>query len=118
MAAASIDLIISKGATFRKRFTYQDNTRTPIPLTDFTARMQIRESHSDADFIAELTTGNGGIVITPAAGQLDLFLSDTVTSAITEMGGVYDLELIDSGDTDDVTKLVRGTVTFISEVTK
>lgn len=116
MAAGKLDLVIEKGATFRKTLFYKDSNKDAIDLTGYTARMQIRDTAASTAFLAELTTENGGITITPLLGQLDLFISDTDTSALASDSGVYDCELIDAGG--EVIKLVRGTVSIIEEVTR
>lgn len=117
MAAGKLDLMIEKGATFNKHLEYKDNTKTPIDLTGYTARMQVRKSAQSSTIIVELTTENSRITITPLTGEIDLFISGADTTAITERGNaVYDLELVEAGG--EPLKLVRGTVSFIEEVTK
>lgn len=116
MPAAKIDLTIEQGATFRKTFRWRDSTNTPIDLTGYTARMQIREEYDSSNYIIELTTANGGIAITEAEGVVDLFISDSNTAAITNKRGVYDLELITPSA--EVIKFIKGAVIIIEEVTK
>lgn len=114
--AGKIDLTIDKGATYRKTFFWKDSAGVPIDLTGYTARMQIRENYSSNTLIAELTTENGGITITPLEGKIELFLSDTDTTALTQSKGVYDIELLAPGG--DVIKFLRGYVSILQEVTK
>lgn len=116
MAAGKLDLIIEKGATFRKTLYYKDKTKVAIDLTGYTARMQIRETPQASTFIAELTTENGGITLTANEGKIELYISDTATAAISVSSGNYDLELITAGA--DVIKLVRGHVSIIEEITR
>lgn len=117
MAAGKVDLVIEKGATYKKTFYYKDKNKVPIDLTGYTARTQIRSSSVSATVIIELTTENNGIIITPLEGKIELFINDTSTTAVTHKGNaVYDLELITS--IGEVIKLLRGTVSFIEEVTK
>lgn len=117
MAAGKLDLVIEKGAKFEKHLTYLDKTKAPIPMAGFTARMQVRKNAQAASFIIELTTENGGITLNDTTGEIDLYVSGTDTAAITERGNaVYDLELVDAGS--EPIKLVRGTVSFIEEITK
>lgn len=115
MSAGKIDLIIEKGATYRKTFIWKQTNETPINLTGYTARAQIRENEYAASFDLELTTENGGIVITPLDGKIELYISDTDTSAVSLNHGVYDLELLVGSD---VIKFLRGSVTLIEEITK
>ena len=116
MPAAQIDLSIEKGETYRKTFYWKNQNKSAKDLTGYTARMQIRKSNQSASFLQELTTGNGGITITPAEGKIELLISDTDTSALEGTYAVYDLELIDGGG--EVKKFARGSVAMTDEVTK
>lgn len=116
MAAVKVDLVIEKGATYKKDFIWKDKTMTPINITGYTARMQIRKSYHSDSFEIELTTENSGIVIDGPTGKVSLYISNTGTSALSFSDGVYDLELIDVSA--DVIKFLRGSVSVIEEVTK
>jgi hypothetical protein len=117
MAAGKVDIIIEKGATFRKTFKWLNSTKQPIDISSWSGRMQIRSS-TYGSIIASLTTENDGIIL-GADGTVKLYISDTATSAITYQGNaVYDLELIDSVLPNDVIKFLRGSVSFVEEVTK
>lgn len=123
MAAGKVDLIIEKGATYRKTFKWLNSLKQAIDISSWTGRMQVRSS-TYGSIITSLTTENGGITL-GSDGTIKLYISDTATSAITYQGNaVYDLELIGptSPDPDDpppdVTKFLRGSVSFVEEVTK
>lgn len=117
--AAKLDLRIDKGSTFRHTLTW--NTRsagviTPVDLTGFTARMQIRNKR-DGTLLHTLLSSGVGITLGGVLGTIVLFISDTDTAAFTWSTGVYDLELIDTGGTGDVTRLVQGRIAADEEVT-
>lgn len=117
MAAGKLDLIIEKGGKFTKHLEYKDKNKAAIDLTGYTARMQIRKNAQAASFILELTTENGRISITPLTGEIDLLITGADTAGITERGNaIYDLELVDAGS--EPLKFLRGTVSFIEEVTR
>lgn len=120
MAAAKVNLTIEKGAKYTKTFIWKDSTKTAISLTGLDARMQIREALDDVTFEIELTTGNGRIQLEPGAetGRIDLILGATLTDALTISSGVYDLELYNSTDPDDVNRLMEGVVSIIDGVTR
>ena len=117
MAAGKLNLTIEQGATFRKVLTWTDNLGNPIDITGFTARMQIRQALKDPTPIISLTTENGGIVLGGVTGEIELYISDGDTEAMTIQKGVYDLEL-EAGGGGDVTRLVEGKVTMSLEVTR
>ena len=120
MAAAKINLTIEKGARYFKTFVWKDKTKTPISLAGLSARMHIRASLAAVDFEIELTTTNGRIQLEPDAetGRIDLILGATLTDDLTIDTGVFDLELYNQSDVDDVNRLMEGVVSIIGGVTR
>lgn len=116
MAAAAYDFVIEQGATLDKTFVWKDSTGTVIPLPDYTARMQIRQTAKSSDVLLELSTLNGRIIITALSGSIRLLVPASITSAITWQRGKYDLELVSS--TGVVTRLLYGDVEVSTEVTR
>jgi hypothetical protein len=116
MAAASYDFEIEQGATLVKSFVWKTSDDVVIPLTSYTARMQIRASVSSPDILLELSTANGLISISPSEGKVTLTAGPTVTSVITWRRGKYDLEL--TSPTGVVTRLLYGDITVSQEVTR
>lgn len=90
--AATINMTIYQGATFRQGFTYKNRLKKPYDLTGYHAHMQIR--NSAGDLIANLSTEDGGIVLGGSAGTIDLFIADTITAAMTFTAANYDLFLL------------------------
>lgn len=113
-----VALEVYKGATFRRNFTWTADPEgaNPIDITGATARMQFRENVASSDIVAELTTENGGITLGGATGEIELYLSNTDTTAITPQNGVYDLEIVMPDG--DVNRLMEGTAVFVDEVTR
>jgi len=114
--AGKLNLVIEQGARFDPVLTWKDENGVVINLTGWTARMQIRASKSEAAFLIELTTENGGITLGGAAGTISLVITGTATAAITWTKGVYDLEMVSPSGYP--TRLVEGTVKVKTEVTK
>jgi hypothetical protein len=110
------NLTIYQGATFRQSIIWRNADSTPIDLTGYTARMQIRKSVRATTTEADMTTENSGIVISALTGEIELNLTAVQTAAIDIQDGVYDLELIDADGT--VTRLMEGSVTVSPEVTR
>jgi hypothetical protein len=88
---------------------------TPVDLTAFTARMQIRQSETSSTILLDLNTTNGRIVIDNVAKTITLTVTAVDTALITWKTGVYDLELVSPAGV--VTQLLKGTVTVEGEVT-
>ncbi|WP_049044405.1 hypothetical protein [Acinetobacter bereziniae] len=116
MAAAKQNLRIEQGATFRLSLQWIANT-TPVNLTGYKARMQIRNKVSSPEFIYEMTTENGGITFKDVeGGHIQLFISNVDTSSFAFDSAVYDLEFV--APNGDVTRLIEGKVTLSLEVTR
>ena len=89
---------------------------TPVVLTDFTARMSIKDKVGGTVLLS-LTTENGGIVIDVTRHVITLNISATASAALTWSKGVYDLELVSADTIPVVTALLTGKVTVSKEVT-
>lgn len=107
-----------QGATFAKIVTWQESDGTPIPLTQYKARMQVR-TKPRGRIMLNLTTENGGITLEPggATGEIHLFASAAQT-ALMNVDGVYDLELEDENDSTIVERLIEGKATVSLQVTQ
>lgn len=126
MKVAFMDLNIVQGADindFSVIPTFDDDS--PVDLSGFDARLQIRSSVDSSSILDELTTDNGRIVISSYVEDGDTFYSIDVkfpnedTSSYDFLKGVYDLEIFKSGSPDtDVDRLLQGSVTVSREVTR
>lgn len=116
MPAGKLDLYIEQGATFLKSLLWKTSDDDPIDLTDYTARMQIREKLKDENPVIELTTENNRIILGGEEGTITLTISADDTSDLTIKKGVYDLELVSGGGV--VTRLLEGAITVAPEVTR
>jgi len=116
-AVASYDLKISQGATYSLSFVWKTGAPpTPVDLNGFTARMQIRPSHTSPTVLIELTPANGRITL-GAGGQITLNISAANTETLPAGRHVYDLEVI-APDGTTVTRFLQGNVTVTPEVTR
>jgi len=88
----------------------------PTDITNFTARMQIREKWHSVGFIHELTTENGGITLTTEDAGIVLTIPPAITETFKFNQAVYDVEMI--SPSTDITRIFEGTVTIHKEVTK
>lgn len=91
-----LDLYATQGVTFYLPVTYKDEDEVIIPLTGYTAKMQVRNTpEATGDPIIDLTTENGGIVITEAEGLIEVIISAENTAALELLcGGYYSLQII------------------------
>ena len=105
MSAGKLDILIEQGATFSHILLWRDVTDTPIDITNYTARMQIRAKVTSATVLLDVTPG---LVIDGALGKVTITIADTVTDAITWLRGKYDLEIESAAGV--VTRLIEGDV--------
>jgi len=121
MTAGRFNIIMEQGATFSLPITVSDvisGSTVPRDLTDYTARMKIKQFIADSVPLVELTTENFYILMDPDQvvnpGKMLLTLPATVTEALDFSRGVYDLELVND---DVVERVLEGKVIFRREVT-
>jgi hypothetical protein len=88
---------------------------TPVDLTGYTARMQIRPTLTSTTIIQELTTANGGVVIDNALKTITLLISASQTTVLNFSTAVYSLELVAG---TEVVPFCGGNVTLVPEVTR
>lgn len=109
------DILAPQGATFAETFTYKVGG-TPVNLTSYTARMQVRKTPSSDTKIIDLTTENGGITLGGAAGTIAVSISATAMAAVSAGKYRYDLEIVSAGGV--VTRLIEGVFLVTAEVTR
>lgn len=112
------NLIIPQGADFYLPIYFGQVDGTPIDLTGFSARMQVRETVAATAVLLGLTSDtDGGIEFTDRpAGKFRIHLTAAQTAAMTWTRGVYDVELVSSGG--EVTRLLLGDIKVSREVTR
>lgn len=120
MAAGKYNFLIEQGTTVNFGITYKDSTGSPVDLTNYAARMQIRPSVDSSTVICSLSSslspdGTGLNISSPISGSINLYISAASSSAFTFTEAVYDLEII-SGSI--VTRLIEGYVKLSKEVTR
>lgn len=113
MVAAKNTFKMEQGATFIRTLTLTDDLGTPINLSGYTARMQIRPFVTSSSVILDVTPY---IDISPVAGVLTINVPATVTSTLYTLDSVYDLEIESS--TNIVTRLLEGSVKLDLNVTR
>jgi len=115
MPAGLYNITAEQGATFTRTITWNTSAGTPVNLTGYTARMQVRADYDASTALLDLTTENGGITLGGALGTIVLTATATATAALSSGSYVYDLELV-LGST--VTRLVQGSFVVNAEVTR
>ena len=119
--STKINLEVEQGATFDVVVTWQNPDKTPVDLSTYSARMQIRDIETDA-IIVELLSTNGPtlphIVVGGLTGQVQMIIPSDATELLTFATAKYDLELYTGAVPPYVVRLLRGIVNLKTEVTK
>lgn len=113
-------ITIYQGSLWDRTFLFKNPDGTPINLSGYSARMQIRTLPTSlATLIDAQSTGiapNPRIVLGGGAGTAQVILPPATTMLLSQPSAFYDLELTPpSGDTE---KWLRGPVTIVLEVTR
>ncbi len=112
----SYDLTIYQGTTFNEVFTWTDVNNVPINITGYTAALMVRSSIVDSVAFITLTTANGGITINGSAGTITLSMLPAATAALTQISGIYDLNLTSPAGV--VSRILEGLVFISAGVTR
>lgn len=88
----------------------------PIPITGYSAQMQIRETLESTTVLHEMTTANNGIVIDPINYTISLNISAAVTGTFDFDAAVYSCELTDNQG--NVIPFLSGSISLVKEVTR
>lgn len=120
---SDINLEIKQGATYRASFYYKNEDGTPVNLTGFSAKMQIRPKVDSEDVYKTLSTnpvsGEGEITISVVDGGIHIHLTDEETLMFSWSYGVYDLFVIaDNQPAGDAYRVVGGRVSVVKSVTR
>ena len=113
-APGALNLTMYQGASWDYTLTWT-TSGTPVNLTSYTARMDVRVAHDSPDTVLELVSGTG-ITLGGTAGTILLEASPTTTAGVASGQYVYDLELVSPGSA--VTRLVEGLLICDPEVTR
>ena len=116
MTAGIYNFTVDQGAQYNTTIVWADAQGVPIDLTGYTAAMQLRlQAASPNPSALNLTSSNGGIVITPLTGSMLITMTATHTGALSPGFYVYDLELT-LGSV--VSRIIQGQITVSAQVTQ
>ena len=114
MTPGLVHFVCPQGSTFKRTLTYTLDD-TPIDLSGYSARLQVREAYYSANTLISISTGNG-ISISGPSGVITLNIDDLVTASVPAGVHVYDLEI--ESPSGDVDRLIEGEFRVTPEVTR
>jgi hypothetical protein len=129
MSAGKYSFVIEQGATLSFELQYRDGNNTPISLSGYSGRMQIRPTVDSSEVYLTLSSslnpdgtglnfsGSNG-AIPPASGSIGVYISSTTSSLLSFNQAVYDLEIYSNATPPVVTRLIEGNIRLSKEVTR
>lgn len=126
MAAGKYSFTIEQGSTTQFEIQYKDSTNSPINLSGYGARMQVRSSVDSSTILLTLSSSlqpdgtgfnmSGSNGTTPIeSGSIGLYISAATSSNLSFDKAVYDIE-IHSGSY--VSRILEGEIKLSKEVTR
>lgn len=102
------DLIIWKGATFRRKLVlFEGELEGPtIDLSGHTGEVNIKNK-PNGTIIKSMNSDNGGV--TTSADGIEIYMSDAETASLNWIGAVYELRI--KAPNGDVDTLLYGKIT-------
>jgi hypothetical protein len=120
MIAGVYRINCDQGATFERTMTIYNPSvggasATPVNLTGYSARMQVRPETDSNEIMVELTTENGRLTLGGVAGTIEMEIEADVTETF-DTDGVYDLEIYNNAG--KVYRVIKGRFVVEPEVTR
>jgi hypothetical protein len=122
MAAGKYSFIIEQGSTTNFTIVYTDSNGDPINLSNYSSKMQIRDSYSSSVPIITLSSslnadGTGLNMDNAASGAIGIYIASCTSSMFNFYEAVYDLDIISGSDCPFVNRILEGKVKLSREVT-
>ena len=123
MAAGRYSFTIEQGSTTNFTIVYTDSTGTPIDLTSYSSKMQIRPYVGSPNVIITLSSslnadGTGLNMSNAASGAIGIYIASCTSSQFTFNEAVYDLDIISGSNCPYVNRILEGKVKLSKEVTE
>ena len=123
MAAGKYSFVIEQGSTTNFSIVYADSTGTPVDLSQYSAKMQIRPYPGSNDVIVTLSSslngdGTGLNMSSSISGSIGIYIASCTSSMFNFNEASYDLDIISgSGACPYVNRILEGKVKLSKEVT-
>ena len=105
------DIIADQGSNFSSEITVTDVDDSPIDLTNYTARGQIRRTYTSSN-----ATSFTAAINNPTSGIVSISLSAAITSGMKPGRYVYDIEIV--SNTNVITRVIEGQFILTPSVTR
>ena len=129
MSAGRYSFTIEQGTTFQLELIYKDSNQTPVDLTGYSGRMQLRptvdsttvyltlSSSLNADGTGLNFSGSSG-TNPPSSGSIGIYIASCTSSLLNFTSAYYDLEIYSGSNCPYTVRLIEGQVQLSKEVTR
>lgn len=129
MSAGRYSFTIEQGTTFQLELIYKDSNQTPVNLTGYSGRMQLRptvdsttvyltlSSSLNADGTGLNFSGSSG-TNPPSSGSIGIYIASCTSSLLNFTNAYYDLEIYSGSNCPYTVRLIEGQVQLSKEVTR
>jgi hypothetical protein len=129
MSAGRYSFTIEQGTTFQLELIYKDSNQTPVNLSGYSGRMQIRptvdsntvyltlSSSLNADGTGLNFSGSSG-TNPPSSGSIGIYIASCTSSLLNFTNAYYDLEIYSGSNCPYTVRLIEGQVQLSKEVTR
>lgn len=111
--AAKANLVIDQGSKFSITVTVTDVNGDILNLDNHTAATQFRKSYTTSTFYTIPST-----ISNPTAGEISLEMSSANTNIVPAGRYVYDVEVYNTNDANNATRVLEGLITVTPGVTR
>ena len=133
MAAGQYSFTLEQGSTLDFTLEYLDSGGSPVDLSSYHGRMQIREQKDSSNIICALSTsldtdgtglnftptsGSTGALWPTTSGSIRVFISSDSSSQFNFNKAYYDLELVSGSQYPVVNRILEGRIKLSKEVTR
>jgi hypothetical protein len=129
MSAGRYSFTIEQGTTFQLELIYKDSNQTPVNLSGYSGRMQLRptvdsttvyltlSSSLNADGTGLNFSGSSG-TNPPSSGSIGIYIASCTSSLLNFTNAYYDLEIYSGSNCPYTVRLIEGQVQLSKEVTR
>ena len=122
MASGRYSFTIEQGSTVNFSIIYKDSTGSPIDLTSYNSKMQIKPYLGAPTTIATLSSslnvdGTGLDMSNAVSGSIGVYISSCTSSLFTFDEAVYDLDIVSGSSCPVVNRILEGKIKLSKEVT-
>ena len=114
MTAGTYDITIDQGSDYSLGLILKDNLGSPMDLTGYSARAQLRPKKDSTVLSASFTCS---ISSPPTDGEIIMSLPNAISTAMNAGTYYYDLEVYTPGDSY-VARIIEGKARIKQEVTR